>query len=151
MLGESVTLYDMKNVVEKDNIFVNTMTVVTIAIALVFTFKSLSFPIVLLLTILASVWINLAIPYLTNASLVYVGYLIVSTVQLAATIDYAILLTEDYRRKRKVMPKFEAVKQALNDKFFSIIVSASILSIVGFVLWLTSSNPIVSSIGLLLG
>ena len=151
MLGESVTLYDMKNVVEKDNIFVNTMTVVTIAIALVFSFKSLSFPIVLLLTILASVWINLAIPYLTNASLVYVGYLIVSTVQLAATIDYAILLTEDYRRKRKVMPKFEAVKQALNDKFFSIIVSASILSIVGFVLWLTSSNPIVSSIGLLLG
>lgn len=151
MLGESVTLYDMKTVIEKDNILVNTITVGSIAFAIVLAFKSLSFPVVLLLTIQASVWINLAIPYFTDSSLVYIGYLIVSTVQLAATIDYAILLTDDYVRKRKVMPKMEAVKQALNDKFFSIFVSASILSSVGFILWMTSTNPIVSSIGLLLG
>lgn len=151
MLGESVTLYDMRNVVQEDNQFVNTMTTVTIAIALVVAFKSLSLPIVLLLTIQASVWINLAIPYFTDSSLVFVGYLIVSTVQLAATIDYAILLTEEYTLQRQKMPAFEAIKQSLDDKFFSIVISASILTSVGFILWLTSTNPIVSSIGLLLG
>lgn len=151
MLGESVTLYDIKSVVTDDNTFVNVMTIVTIALALIVAFKSLSFPIVLLLTIQASVWINLAIPYFTETPLVFVGYLIVSTVQLAATIDYAILLTEDYTLKRKEMPALQAIKQSLNDKFFAILISASILSTVGFILWLTSTNPIVSSIGLLLG
>lgn len=151
MLGESVTLYDIKSVVTDDNTFVNVMTIVTIALALIVAFKSLSFPIVLLLTIQSSVWINLAIPYFTETPLVFVGYLIVSTVQLAATIDYAILLTEDYTLKRKEMPALQAIKQSLNDKFFAILISASILSTVGFILWLTSTNPIVSSIGLLLG
>src|SRR5699024_3783792 len=138
-LGESITLYDMKNVVQEDNTFVNVMTIVTIGLALLVAFKSLSFPIVLLLTIQAAVWINLAIPYFTESSLVFVGYLIVSTVQLAATIDYGILLTEDFTLNRKKMPAFQAIKKSLNDKFFSILVSASILSSVGFILWLTST------------
>ncbi|MHA6252411.1 efflux RND transporter permease subunit [Oceanobacillus sp. CAU 1775] len=150
-LGESITLYDMRNVIQEDNTRVNIITIVTIALALLIAFKSLSFPIVLLLTIQAAVWINLSIPYFTDSPLVFVGYLIVSTVQLAATIDYGILLTEDYTHNRKQMPALQAVKKSLNDKFFSILISASILSSVGFILWLTSTNPIVSSIGLLLG
>lgn len=150
-LGESVTLYDMKNVVEKDNTVVNLLTVVTIAFVLLVTFKSLMFPVLLLLTIQASVWINLSVPYFTDEPLVFIGYLIVSTVQLAATVDYAILLTVEYRDNRKIMPAFPAVKKTLDDKLFSIVISASILSSVGFILWITSSDPIVSSIGLLLG
>lgn len=150
-LGESVTLYDMKNVVEKDNTVVNILTVVTIAFVLLVTFKSLMFPVLLLLTIQASVWINLSVPYFTDEPLVFIGYLIVSTVQLAATVDYAILLTVEYRDNRKIMPAFPAVKKTLDDKLFSIVISASILSSVGFILWITSSDPIVSSIGLLLG
>ena len=150
-LGESVTLYDMKNVVEKDNTVVNLLTVVTIAFVLLVTFKSLMFPVLLLLTIQASVWINLSVPYFTDEPLVFIGYLIVSTVQLAATVDYAILLTVEYRDNRKIMPALPAVKITLDDKLFSIVISASILSSVGFILWITSSDPIVSSIGLLLG
>lgn len=150
-LGESVTLYDMKNVVEKDNTVVNILTVVTIAFVLLVTFKSLMFPVLLLLTIQASVWINLSVPYFTDEPLVFIGYLIVSTVQLAATVDYAILLTVEYRDNRKIMPALPAVKKTLDDKLFSIVISASILSSVGFILWITSSDPIVSSIGLLLG
>jgi len=150
-LGESVTLYDMKNVVQKDNKLVNILTVVTIALVLLVTFKSISFPVLLLLTIQSSVWINLSVPYFTNSSLVFVGYLIVSTVQLAATVDYAILLTVEYRENRKKMHALPAIKQTLDNKLFAIIISASILSSVGFILWLTSTNPVVSSIGLLLG
>ena len=150
-LGEAVTLYDIKNVVQKDNSIVNVLTVVTIAFVLLITFKSITFPLVLLLTIQSAVWSNLSVPYFTNSSLVFVGYLIVSTVQLAATVDYAILLTEAYKENRKVMPALKAIKVTLDEKIFSIAISASILSSVGFILWITSSNPIVSSIGLLLG
>lgn len=150
-LGESVTLYDIKNTVQKDNALVNLLTVLTIALVLIVTFKSISYPIVLLLTIQTAVWINLSVPYFTDSSLVYVGYLIISTVQLAATVDYAILLTEDYTGNRKQMSALKAIKKTLNEKIFSIGVSAAILSSVGFILAFTSSNPIVSSIGLLLG
>lgn len=151
VLGESATLYDMKNVIEKDNTLVNILTVVTIALVLIVTFRSLSYPIILLLTIQASVWINLSVPYFTESPLVYIGYLIISTVQLAATVDYAILLSEDYTNKRKTLPAKEAIIKSINEKTYSIAVSASILSSVGFILWFTSTNPIVAAIGLLLG
>ncbi len=150
-LGESVALYDMKETVTADNKLVNILTIVTIAIVLLFSFRSISIPVVLLLTIQSAVWINLSVPYFTDTSLVFVGYLIVSTVQLAATVDYAILLTETYKQNRKDMAALPAIKKTIDDKLFSIAVSASILSSVGFILWLTSSNPIVGSIGLLLG
>ena len=150
-LGESVTLYDIKTTVTNDNLIVNVLTISTIALVLLVTFKSISFPVILLLTIQSSVWINLSIPYFTNSSLVFVGYLIVSTVQLAATVDYAILLTEEYQQHRKEMPALESIMKTLDKKTFSISISAAILSSVGFILWVTSSNPIVSSIGLLLG
>ena len=151
LLGESVTLYDIKNTVQKDNTVVNLLTVMTIGIVLLVTFKSISFPLALLLTIQSAVWINLSVPYFTNSSLVYVGYLLVSIIQLAATVDYAILLTDTYKENRKKMKVLEAIKESVDEKIFSIAISASILSSVGFILWMTSSNPIVTSIGLLLG
>ncbi|MDG5788981.1 MMPL family transporter [Evansella sp. AB-P1] len=150
-LGESVTLYDMKKTVTRDNTVVNILTVVAIAIVLIVTFKSISIPVVLLLTIQSAVWINLSVPYFSNTDLVFVGYLIISTVQLAATVDYGILFTETYNEHRKEMPALRAIKKTIDEKTFSIFVSASILSSVGFILWITSSNPIVSSIGILLG
>ncbi|MGP4080018.1 efflux RND transporter permease subunit [Pseudalkalibacillus sp. R45] len=150
-LGESVTLYDIKNTVSKDNIVVNVLTVVTIALVLLITFKSISMPVVLLLTIQSSVWINLSIPYFTDTPLVFVGYLIISTVQLAATVDYGILFTESYQHCRKEMPARKATVKTLDEKTFSISISAAILSSVGFILWITSSNPIVGAIGLLMG
>ncbi len=150
-IGESVTLYDIKTTVQKDNKLVNLLTILTIAFVLIVTFRSISIPIVLLLTIQSAVWINLSVPYFTDSSLVYVGYLLISIIQLAATVDYAILLTDAYKDYRKEMPVFEAVKKTLDEKIFAIAISGAILSSVGFILWITSSNPIVSSIGLLLG
>ena len=150
-LGESMTMYDMRDIVEADNTLVNALTVISIAIVLLVTFRSITFPVILLLTIETSVWINLAMPYLSDTPLVYIGYLIISTVQLAATVDYAILFTENYTQLRKEMSAWKAVIKTIDEKTFSIGVSASILSSVGFILSATSSDPIVSSIGLLLG
>ncbi|GIN62700.1 hypothetical protein J27TS8_26930 [Robertmurraya siralis] len=151
LVGESVTLYDIKTTVEKDNKLVNLLTIGTVALVLFVTFRSISIPVILLLTIQTSVWINLSVPYFTDSPLQYVGYLLISIIQLAATIDYAILLTDAYRDYRKEMNVFQAVRKTIDDKIFSIGVSASILSSVGFILWITSTNPIVASIGLLLG
>src|SRR5699024_4573746 len=86
---------------------------------------------------------------LTDTPIVYIGYLIISTVQLAATVDYGILFTEHYTQLRKEMSALDAVKQSINEKIFSIGVSASILSSVGLILSGTSSDPIVASSGLL--
>lgn len=151
LLGQSVTLYDIKDIVTQDNKIVNMVTLLAIAVVLLVTFRSITMPIILLVTIQTAVWVNLSVPYFTEVPLVYVGYLIVSTVQLAATVDYAILLSENYTENRKEMPAWSAIKKTLDEKIFSISISASILSSVGFILAWTSSNPIVSSIGLLLG
>src|SRR5699024_9450212 len=70
-LGESMSMYEMKDIVEADNKLVNILALVSSAMVLLFTYGSISFPVVLLLTIQTSVWINLAIPYLTDTPIVY--------------------------------------------------------------------------------
>ncbi|MDR2156580.1 MAG: MMPL family transporter [Clostridiales Family XIII bacterium] len=150
-LGQSVNLYDMKEIITKDNGLVNLLAMAAILLVLLLTFKSLSLPFLLLFTIKAAIWINLSVPYFEGNPLSYLGYLVVSTVQLGATVDYAILLSDHYIANRKTRPKNEALKRALNETCGSILVSAGILSIAGFALWISSSNPIAAAMGLLLG
>lgn len=149
--GSSATLYDMKTVVTKDNTTVNRIAVGAILLVLLITFKSLSIPVVLLIAIKAAIWINLATPYFMGSQLSFIGFLIISAVQLGATVDYAILLNSHYIINRRSMPPREALHQTLDETASSILVSASILSLAGLTLWLTSSNPMVSELGLLLG
>ena len=149
--GESATLYDMRSVVGADNVRVNIIAVVAIFLVLVCTFRSAVLPFVLLLTIEVGIWVNLAIPYFTGTSINFIGYLVLNTVQLGATVDYAILLTSTYLRNRRRMPQREAINASLGGSFKSIIVSAAILSSAGFALYFTTSNPVVRDIGELLG
>ncbi|MDR3305229.1 MAG: MMPL family transporter [Clostridiales Family XIII bacterium] len=149
--GESVNLFDMKNVVTKDNRLVNMLAVIAIGAVLLLTFRSVSLPLLLLLTIEASIWINMAIPYFSGTPLSYIGYLVISTVQLGATVDYAILFTDNYRNNRRLLPVREALKMTHGQTFRSILISAAILSLAGFTLWLTSTNPVVQALGLLMG
>ncbi|MDR0350895.1 MAG: MMPL family transporter [Coriobacteriales bacterium] len=151
LLGRSANLYDMKNVVQQDNMRVNLIAIISIFLVLLFTFRSLVLPFLLLLTIESAIWINLAIPYFTDTPINYIGYLVLNTIQLGATVDYAILLTNTYLRLRKKQPKREAIRQALGTSFKSIIVSASVLTLAGFALMNTSTNPIVCDIGTMLG
>lgn len=150
-LGQSANLYDMKSIVRKDNVVVNLIAVIAIFIVLLVTFKSAILPFLLVLTIEAGIWINLAIPYFSGTPINFLGYLVISTVQLGATVDYAILLTNTYLRNRKQMPKREAISASLGGSFKSILVSALTLSTAGFTLFATSSNSAIADIGLLLG
>ena len=150
-LGQSANLYDMKSIVQKDNVDVNLIAVIAIFIVLLVTFKSATLPFLLVLTIEAGIWINLAIPYFSGTPINFLGYLVVSTIQLGATVDYAILLTNTYLRNRRQMPKREAISVSLGGSFKSILVSALTLSTAGFTLFATSSNSAIADIGLLLG
>lgn len=150
-LGQSANLYDMKNIVQEDNVVVNLIAVIAIFIVLLITFKSATIPFMLVLTIEAGIWINLAIPYFSGTPINFLGYLVVSTIQLGATVDYAILLTNTYLINRKEMSKHEAIKLSLGRSFKSILVSALTLSTAGFTLYATSSNSAIADIGLLLG
>lgn len=150
-LGQSANLYDMKNIVQKDNVTVNLIAVAAIFVVLLITFRSAILPFLLVLTIEAGIWVNLAIPYFSGTPINFLGYLVLSTVQLGATVDYAILLTNTYLRNRKRMPKREAISVSLGGSFKSILVSALTLSTAGFTLHITSSNSAIADIGLLLG
>lgn len=150
-LGQSANLYDMKGIIEKDNIIVNLIAIVAIFIVLLATFRSAILPFILVLVIETGIWINLSIPYFSGIKINFLGYLILSTVQLGATVDYAILLTNTYLTNRKRLSKMEAVSVSLGGTFKSILVSALTLSAAGFTLYKTSSNSSISDIGLLLG
>lgn len=149
--GRSANLYDMQNVVAVDNVVVSLVAVVAIFLVLLITFRSLALPLVLLLAIEAGIWINLAIPYFTGTPINFIGYLVINTVQLGATIDYGILLTTHYLRARRQLPAREAVAKALGSSFRSLLVSAGILASAGFALAASSSIAAVSTLGLLLG
>jgi predicted RND superfamily exporter protein len=150
-VGQSANLYDMKTVVQKDNLMVTLLAVIGIFFILLLMFRSWTLPLILLLTIESAIWINLAIPYFTGTAINFIGFLVLSTVQLVATVDYAILLTNHYRRNRKTLPPKEAMHLSMGTAFRSILVSVAILSAAGFTLYATSTNPAISDIGLLLG
>ncbi len=149
--GQSVMLYDMKNVVTADNTVVNLIAVATILLVLLFTFRSASIPLFLLITIETAIWINLSVPYFAGSQLVYIGYLVINTVQLGATVDYAILTTNHYAMNRRLLPKKEALMKTYGQVITPVITSGAILSLAGFALKMTSTNQIVAEMGLLLG
>ncbi len=149
--GQSMVLYDMRDVVESDNSLVNLLAVLTIGLVLMLTFKSVSLPLILLLTIETAIWINLSIPYFSNIALCYIGYLVISTVQLGATVDYAILYTDHYVSSRYSLPPLESIYKTANETTGSILVSGTILSTAGFIIGFSSTNEIVSALGTLIG
>ncbi len=149
--GQSANLYDMKTTIEKDNTLVNIVTVVAIYLVLLVTLKSWFLPLLLILVIKAAIWVNMSIPFFTGSSLIYLGYLVVSTVQMGATIDYAILLTDHYMVNRKKLPQREAMEKTMGEIIPSVLVSSAILAIAGFALAFVSSNEMVSALGILIG
>jgi len=151
LAGQSATLFDMKNVVSIDTGIVNLLAIIGIFIVLLVTFRSLSLPFLLLFTIETAIWINLSFPYFSGNALSFIGYLIISTVQLGATVDYAILFTNTYLYNRKTLDKKDAMRLTTEDNLTSVLTSAGILATAGFALAYTSSNSIISDLGTLLG
>lgn len=127
------------------------LTVDAVFLVLLITMKSISIPIILVLAIETAIWINLSIPYFSGNFLFYISYLIISSVQLGATVDYAILFTTRYLENRKVLPKRESIVDTIKTTTVSIMRSASILTLAGVLLWKISTHGVLSQLGHLLG
>lgn len=151
LVGESVVTADMKASVTHDNPIVNGLAIISIGCVLLLSFRSLSVPILLLLTIEGSIWINLTIPYISGTHLAFIGYLVVSTVQLGATVDYAILFTQHYLVNRRSLAKREAVNATIVQTFRTLLIPALILTGAGLTLQLVSTMEVVSQLGAVLG
>ena len=151
LAGEGVSTCDMKSTVTSDMTKVNLIAIAAVFIVLLFSFKSLSLPVVLVLAIEAGIWINTAIPYFTNQSIFYISYLIISSIQLGATVDYAILFTDRYTEFRRSLNKKEAVVQTVSSVTLSILTSGLTLTVVGFLMGYISTHGLLSQLGFFLG
>ncbi len=149
--GESVVCYEMSEYFMKDNLMVCLFTDLFILVILLITFRNISLPIILILAIQGGIFINFAIPFLSKTSISFIGYLIISAIQMGATIDYAIVLTNRYRGIRKdFTDRYDAMATATNAVFPTILTSGVILTATGFVMSMLSSG-VVAQLGLLLG
>lgn len=149
--GDLVSTEDLKTTVTRDNLKVNLLAVIFVLCILLVKFRSISLPLIITLVIEASIRINLGLPYFSGTSLFYIGYLMISTMQLGVTIDYAILFTDRYLELRKRMPKRDAAGQTLKTCTLSILTSSLVLTLAGGILGLVSTNGVLSQLGTLIG
>ena len=149
--GDLASTEDLKDTITVDNTRVNILAILFVFVILVLNFKSVSIPVILTLVIELSIWINLSVPYLQSTTLHYIGYLIISSVQLGATIDYAILLTGRYMDERKTKKRKDAAIESIRVCVLSLFTSAIILTIAGSVLGAISTNLVLSQLGILVG
>ncbi len=151
LVGSAVTSYDMSLIVNDDSLRIFIASVVAIGLVLLLMFRSLSIPLMLLLTIEISIWINLAIPYFTGESIQYIGYLIISAIMLGATVDYTIILSRAYLDRRVEMEKRPAMLSAISYSAITILTSATILTVCGVFIGIISSNGVIAGLGTLIG
>lgn len=151
LTGESVACYDMAGYFTTDNMIVCLCSLGFILVILLVTFRNFSLPVILALAIQGGIWINFVIPFLAGNSVTFIGYLIITAIQMGATIDYAIVLTNRYRTTKHLYPdRFTAMAESENAVFSTIITSGSILTITGFALGIAASG-VVAQLGILLG
>lgn len=151
LTGEGVSTYDLMDTITADTIKVNLIAILAVFVVLLLTLHSVTLPIILVLCIESAIWINTGIPYFTGTVVFYIAYLIISSVQLGATVDYAILFTDRYREFRQSMPKKQAISSTVSSVMISICTSASVMAAVGFLLGLISTHGILSQLGIFVG
>ena len=151
LAGEGVSTYDLMETVTDDMVKVNFMAIAAVFIVLLLSLRSISLPIVLVLSIETAIWINLSIPYFMDTPIFYIAYLIISSIQLGATVDYAILMTDRYKENREMMNKKAAVIQTISDVTVSILTSGSVLTVVGLLLGYITTNQLLGQLGIFIG
>ena len=151
LAGEGVSTYDLMNTVTRDMVKVNLVAILAVFAVLLALLRSAVLPVILVLSIETAIWLNLSLPYFTDSYVFYIAYLIISSIQLGATVDYAILLSDRYREFRQTMDKNQAVVETVSAVTVSILTSGSVLSVAGFLLGAISSNGLLAQLGTFLG
>ena len=151
LAGEGVSTYDLMLTVTSDMQKVNLIAIGAVFLVLLAMMRSLALPVMLVLSIETAIWINLSVPYLSGQALFYIAYLIISSVQLGATVDYAILMTDRYRELRARLPKRDAIVETVASCTVSILTSGSAMTVVGFLMGMLSTHGLLKQLGYLLG
>lgn len=149
--GEIMSSYDLDQSFSSDNLKVSLLTILFVFLILMFTFRSFGLPIPLVIAIEGAIFINFASYALTDTNLFFFVYLIISAIQMGATIDYAIVFTNRYRELRKETDKFTAVTESLNHAFPTILTSGTILAFAGFLIGGVVGDPLIATMGSCLG
>ena len=151
LVGNATSNKDLSASFGTDNTIITVLTALFVMIILLFTFQSAGLPVLLVMTIQGSIWMNFSLPYLLSEPVYFLGYLVVSAIQMGATIDYAIVITSRYMVLKSYMPIKKAIVETLNQAFPTIVTSGSMLVAAGFIISNVSSNAVVAAIGLALG
>ena len=151
VVGNSTSSRDLSSSFAKDNMVISLLSAFFVIVVLLFTFQSAGLPILLIAVIQGSIWINFSIPTITGTPLYFLGYLIVSALQMGANIDYAIVISSHYQEKKEYMPHKEAIVHALNTAFPTIFTSGSMMAAAGLLIGNMSAQPVVSIMGMCIG
>jgi predicted RND superfamily exporter protein len=151
LVGDSTSCKDLEASFATDNILISVLTAFFVLVILFFTFQSAGLPVLLVLTIQGSIWINFTVPAIQNQGIYFIAYLIVSAIQMGATIDYAIVISSRYMDLKYQMPLKEAISETLNQAFPTIFTSGTILTCAGFLIGQICSEPTIAAIGTALG
>ena len=150
--GVTPSTQDIKDIITKDYNFVNILSILGVALVVMLTFKSVLVPVVVLIPIEVAIFFNMALPYVAGGDMLYLGYIIVSCLQLGATVDYSILLTNNYVDNRQIYAdKLTAIVKTISMSLLSILTSGLILTIVGYGLYMISSVQAIADLGHLIG
>ena len=151
LVGATPSTQDIKATITEDYSRVNTLSLIGVFVVVMFSFKSILIPLIAMIPIEVAIFINMAVPYIAGETMIFMGYIIVSSIQLGATVDYAILTTNNYIACRKTMEKEAAAVETLKRSIPSILTSGSILTIVGYILYHISSIAAIGDMGHLIG
>ena len=151
IVGNSTNVKDLSSSFGEDNMLISVLSALFVVIILLFTFKSAGLPVLLIVVIQGSIWINFSVPTIQHESLYFLGYLIVNSIQMGANIDYAIVISSHYSDLKKEMRPKEAIVAALNEAFPTIFTSGTILAVAGALIGVMTTNPVIAAIGTCLG
>ncbi len=146
-VGNATTAKDFKESFVLDNVVVTAVSIITVLLVLLLTFRSVTMPVILIAVIQGAIWISYSIPTLLNTPLFFLGYIIISAIQMGANIDYAIVIATRYNEVKLKMDKRDAIIETMNFAFPTVITSGAIMSITGLLIGNMSSEATIASLG----
>ncbi len=151
VVGNSTSSRDLSASFATDNLLISVLSAFFVIVVLLFTFQSAGLPLLLIVVIQGSIWINFSIPTITGTPLYFLGYLIANAIMMGANIDYAIVIASHYQEMKAQMPHKQAIVHAMNASFPTVFTSGTIMASAGMLIGNLSAQPVVSIMGICIG
>ena len=151
MAGDATNEFDFQKSFAVDNIVVSVVSIFIVLLVLLFTFQSVGMPLLLIVVIQGAIWLNFSFPYFSHTNLYFMGYLIVSSIQMGANIDYAIVIGTRFSELKDKMDHEQAMIETINFAFPTILTSGTIMTVSGILIGQMTSDACIVGIGQCLG